>query len=141
MAWCTRTPSAAVRVIGLIHAEEPGYYLQIKQLVEMLRLGGAEVHSEGTGLGDLVRNPPPDLTAEEKEILDLQVATDRGATPAGLTQLPAPHPSEILSDSPAAAAIASRKCRRPSAVVRSYSPGDDHTRIPLAANSTGRSPQ
>jgi hypothetical protein len=68
-----------VRVIGLIHAGEPGYYLQIKQLVEMLRLGGAQVHSEGTGLGDLIRNPPPDLTAEEKEILDLQVAADRGA--------------------------------------------------------------
>jgi hypothetical protein len=69
-----------VRVIGLIHAGEPRYYLEIKQIVEMLRLGGAEVHSEGTGLGDLIRNPPPDLTAEEKEILELQVTVDRGNT-------------------------------------------------------------
>jgi hypothetical protein len=66
----------AVRLVGMVHAGRLSYFHQVKALVEQWRHAGAEVHSEGSGLGDLITNPPPDLTAEEKELLNTQVAAD-----------------------------------------------------------------
>ena len=66
-----------VDLVAVYDVGELSYYQSVKALVDERMTGGAEVHYQGHDVFDLLDCPPPDLSAQEKEVIALQAQLER----------------------------------------------------------------
>jgi hypothetical protein len=76
---CYVHPDSGRRIwlVGTVHFGMPGYYEDIKAAVTEIVEAGAVVHHEYTALVETMKNLPPDVTQQERDVLDAELEHGR----------------------------------------------------------------